>query len=166
MTTAAGPSDHKPVGRLAYCRLVLHGEHWMPIGVDTRLTTQHRVSADGPVVTAFLTALVKGDRLVGWPERQNKQPFSINNVLEDGTVEYLDETFTVGFYAMDKDKEAAQEGAIGINERLAERRIEELLRFMPQHVREAAFDRARLQILDKLHGKRAEGVLLGTHPIG
>ena len=146
--------------RFAYCRLVLRGEHWMPIGLNTKMSAAHRVSPDGPVVTAFVTALVDEDRIVGWPEKNNSRPFSIEKVLPDGSVEE-DASYRAmaAYVAEDTDNAMEMEGVIGIGGRLAMRKLDAELDIIPDHLRKSVFDRAAFQILDRLHGKKAAGVM-------
>jgi hypothetical protein len=148
--------------RFAYCRLLLRGGHWVPIGVDAPLKAEHRSKDGGPVVTAFLTAIVSGTRLLGWPEKQNSQPFTMQQVLPDGSVEEPDYSAVMAqVSAGDQDEEAKRAGAVGINQVLARRKLAAEAAGIPKELKDAAFDRAATQILDKLHGQRAQGVFLG-----
>lgn len=148
--------------RFAYCRLLLRGEHWVPIGLNAELKPEHRSKDQGPVVTAFLTAIVSGTRLLSWPERQNSQPFTVQQVLTDGCVEQPDySSVMAGVFAEDQDEQAKQLGAVGINQILARRRVAAEAANIPKELKDAAFQRAAVQILDKLHGERAPGVYLG-----
>lgn len=159
MNTDGKTPNAQPTRKLAYCRLLLREEHWVPIAIEKKLTAMDRMSPNGPVVTAFFTAVVEGTRFIGWPEKQNNRPFAINEVQQDGTVEFLDEAFMADFLAKDADDEAALNGVVGINQRIVERRSKKLLEIIPEHVQAAAFDRARIQILDKLHGQKPVGVM-------
>jgi hypothetical protein len=148
--------------RFAFCRLLLRGEHWVPIGLNTQLKAEHRSKDDGPVVTAFLTAIVSGTRLLSWPEKRNSQSFMIQQVLPDGSVEELDYTAVMTqVFAGDRDEQVKRAGAVGINEILARRKVAAEAAGIPKELKDAAFDRAATQILDKLHGQRAQGVFLG-----
>lgn len=148
--------------RFAYCRLLLRGEHWVPIGLNAELKPEHRSREGGPVVTAFLTAIVSGTRLLSWPERRNSQPFTVQRVMPDGSVEQPDySSVMAGVFAEDQDEQAKQLGAVGINQILARRRVAAEAADIPKELKDAAFQRAATQILDKLHGRRSPGVYLG-----
>ena len=80
----------------------------------------------------------------------------------DGTLAPLD--LTPAALALDAryfDASAAAAGAVGISSLLAERRIQgQKTGNLSAELREAAFERAEVQILDKLQGHPAVGVLL------
>jgi hypothetical protein len=59
------------------------------------------------------------------------------------------------------DAEANEAGAIGISSLIADHRIQEQnTGHLPSDLREAAFERATVQILDKLQGHYVVGVIL------
>jgi hypothetical protein len=63
--------------------------------------------------------------------------------------------------ALNFDAKAAEAGAVGISSLIAKRRIEEQQTGnLPLELRDAAFERAAVQILDKLQGHSVVGVLL------
>jgi hypothetical protein len=63
--------------------------------------------------------------------------------------------------ARNLDVKAAKAGVVGISSLIAERRIrEQNTGNLPSALREAAFDRAAVQILDKLQGHSVVGVVL------
>jgi hypothetical protein len=63
--------------------------------------------------------------------------------------------------AHEVDMEASQSGAIGIMSLIAQRRVQEQnAGGLAVELREAAFERAAIQILDKLQGHSVVGVLL------
>jgi hypothetical protein len=63
--------------------------------------------------------------------------------------------------AANADMNASKAGVVGISALIAERRIQEQhTGYLPPELREAAFERAAVQILDKLQGHSVVGVLL------
>jgi hypothetical protein len=63
--------------------------------------------------------------------------------------------------AHEADMEAKQSGAIGIASLIAQRRVQEQnAAGLAAELREAAFERATIQILDKLEGHSVVGVFL------
>jgi hypothetical protein len=66
--------------------------------------------------------------------------------------------------ADDADMKANRAGVVGISSLIAERRIlEHNTGRLTSELREAAFERATMQILDKLQGHPVVGVLLFDH---
>jgi hypothetical protein len=51
--------------RIAGCHL-LRGNRWMPISVNKALGAKDRCSPVGAVISAYLSAVVEGDTIVGW----------------------------------------------------------------------------------------------------
>ena len=142
--------------QLALCRLVLIRDHWIPISWDTMLTKEHRSSPNGPVISAELIANVKGEQIVGW-----KQPsFSFAEVGEDGSADVDLKEVAAVLGAGHSDAVAEASGAIGISQRLVERRRNEKVDQIPEQLRKAAFERAAWQIGDRLRGFKATGVTL------
>ena len=131
----------------------------MPVSVNRELGPNDRCSPDGAVISALLCAVVEGDAIVGWTENSG---FTVREVGEDGTLAPLDFRPTaLTFHARDYDAKAAAAGVVAISSLIAKRRIREhntgnLL----TSLREAAFERATIQILDKLQGHSVVGVLL------
>ena len=52
--------------RVADCHLLLRGTRWMPVSVNKKLGAIDRCSPNGAVISAYLSAVVEGDRIVGW----------------------------------------------------------------------------------------------------
>src|SRR5882757_7407307 len=80
----------------------------------------------------------------------------------DGTLAPLDLTAAgLALQADSADMKANSAGAVGISSLIADRRIQEQnTGHLPSKLREAAFERATVQILDKLQGHSVVGVLL------
>jgi hypothetical protein len=55
----------------------------MPISVNKTLGAEDRCSPAGAVISAFLSAVVEGDTIVGW---MKNSAFSVQEVLPDGTL--------------------------------------------------------------------------------
>ena len=145
--------------RIAVCHLLLRGNRWMPIGVNKALGAKDRSSPGGAVISAFLSAVVEGDTIVGW---LGNSAFSVQELLPDGTLAPLDLTPTrLALQAHDADMEAIKAGIVGVNSLIAERRVQEQKTGnLPSKLREAAFERATVQILDKIQGHPVVGVRL------
>jgi hypothetical protein len=145
--------------RIANCHLLLRGKRWMPISVNKKLGAKDRCSPDGAVVTAFLSAVVEGDAIVGWMKNSG---FIVREVQHDGTLTPLDLTpVPLALQADNADLVATRAGVVGISSLIAERRIQEQNSgHLPSELRQAAFERATVQILDKLQGHSVVGVLL------
>jgi hypothetical protein len=131
----------------------------MPVSVNRRLGPSDRCSPNGAVISAFLSAAIDGDTIVGWLQNS---AFKVREVRPDGSLSGLD--FRPAALAIDAllvDEEARQSGAIGIASLIAQRRIQEHnTGGLAVELREAAFERAAIQILDKLQGHPVVGVLL------
>src|SRR5713101_2979698 len=52
--------------RVASCHLLLRGNRWMPVSMNKKLGANDRCSPGGAVITAYLSAVVEGDTIVGW----------------------------------------------------------------------------------------------------
>jgi hypothetical protein len=145
--------------RVAVCHLLLRGNRWMPIGVNKALGGKDRCSPEGAVISAFLSAVVEGDTIVGW---LGNSAFSVQELLPDGTLAPLDLTPTrLALQAHDADMEAIKAGIVGVSSLIAERRVQEQKTGnLPSKLREAAFERATVQILDKIQGHPVVGVRL------
>jgi hypothetical protein len=145
--------------RIAFCHLLLRGNRWMPIGVKKALGAKDRCSPGGAVISAFLSAVVEGDTIVGW---LGNSAFSVQELLPDGTLAPLDLTPTrLALQAHDADMEANKAGIVGVSSLIAERRVQEQKTGnLPSKLREAAFERATVQILDKIQGHPVVGVRL------
>ena len=145
--------------RIAGCHLVLRGNRWMPISVNKTLGAKDRCSLGGAVISAYLSAVVEGDTIVGW---LRNSAFSVQEVLPNGTLAPLDLTpAKLALQAYDADMEASKAGIVGVNSLIAGRRIQEQnTGNLPSKLREAAFERAAVQILDKIQGHSAVGVRL------
>jgi hypothetical protein len=145
--------------RIAGCHLLLRGTRWMPLGVNRTLGVHDRCSPDGAVISAYLSAVVEGDTIIGWLENSG---FIVQEVQLDGTLAPLDITAAaLALQAGSADIEAAKAGVVGISLLIAGRRVKEQnTGHLPSTLREAAFERATVQILDKLQGHSVVGVLL------
>jgi hypothetical protein len=86
----------------------------------------------------------------------------VSEVGVDGTLAPLDLTaLALALEARNLDAKAAKAGVVGISSFIAERRIrEQNTGNLPSALREAAFERAAVQILDKLQGHSVVGVVL------
>ena len=80
----------------------------------------------------------------------------------DGSLAPLDLAPTaLASVAKNFDIKAAEAGVVGISSLIAKRRIEEQnTGNLPSELRETAFERATVQILDKLQGHSVVGVLI------
>ena len=118
-----------------------------------------RELSGGAVISAFLSAVVEGDTIVGW---LGNSAFSVQELLPDGTLAPLDLTPTrLALQAHDADMEAIKAGIVGVSSLIAERRVQEQKTGnLPSKLREAAFERATVQILDKIQGHPVVGVRL------
>jgi len=146
--------------RIAICHLLLRGTRWMPVSVNRKLGPSDCCTPGGAVISAVLCAVVKGDAVVGWTESSG---FMVREIGSDGTlIAPLD--LTPAALALDAryfDASAAAAGAVGISSLIAERRIQgQKTGNLSAGLREAAFERAEVQILDKLQGHSVVGVLL------
>lgn len=145
--------------RIAGCHLLLRGTRWMPVSLNRALGANDRSVPGGAVISAYLSAVVEGDTIVGWLKNS---AFSVRDVQPDGTLTPLDLTAAaLAVDAVSADTMATRTGAIGITSLIAERRIDEQnTGHLSAGLREAAFARAEVQILDKLQGHSVVGVLL------
>jgi hypothetical protein len=145
--------------RIAVCHLLLRGNRWIPVSVNKKLRPNDRCSPGGAVISATLSAVVEGDTIVGWLENS---AFTIQDVHEDGTLAAIDLAPTRRTVdAMFLDGKAAEAGVVGISSLIAKRRVQEHnTAKLPEELREAAFERATVQILDKLQDHSVVGVLL------
>jgi len=86
----------------------------------------------------------------------------VREVAVDGNLAPLDfKPTALALSARDLDTKAAEAGVVGISSLIAERRVQEQKTAnLPAELREAAFERATVQILDKLQGHPVVGVLL------
>lgn len=116
----------------------------MPIGVYKALGGKDRCSPEGAVISAFLSAVVEGDTIVGW---LGNSAFSVQELLPNGTLAPLDLTPTrLALQAHDADMEAIKAGIVGVSSLIAERRVQEQKTGnLPSRLREAAFERATVQ---------------------
>jgi hypothetical protein len=129
----------------------------MPVSVNKTLGANDRCSPNGAVISAFLCAVVEGDTIIGWLENS---AFTVREVQLNGTLAPLDLTpAALAVQADSADMKANSAGVIGITSRIAGRRIrEQNTGHLPSKLREAAFERATVQILDKLQGHSVVGV--------
>jgi len=150
-------TDH--ARRVVGCHLLLRGTRWMPVSVNKKLGAIDRCSPNGAVISAYLSAVVEGDKIVGW---LGNSAFSVRDVQVDGSLAPLD--FTVAALALeanDADTKAKRAGVVGVSTLIAQRRVmEQNTGRLPSELRESAFERATVQILDKLQGHSAVGVHL------
>jgi hypothetical protein len=145
--------------RIAGCHLLLRGNRWMPISVNKALGAKDRCSPGGAVISAYLSAIVEGDTIVGWT---TNSAFSVQEVLPHGKLAPLDLTpAKLALQADSADMKASKAGIVGISSLIAGRRIQEQnTGNLPSTLREAAFERARIQILDRIQGHSVVGVRL------
>ncbi len=145
--------------RIAGCHLLLRGKRWMPTGVNKILGANDRCSPGGAVISAYLFAGIEEDTIVGWMENS---AFSVQEVQPDGTLTPLDLTaVALALQAKSADMKASRAGIVGISSLIAGRRIQEQnTGKLPSKLREAAFERATVQILDKIQGHSVVGVRL------
>jgi hypothetical protein len=145
--------------RIAICHLLLRGTRWMPVSVNRKLGPNDRRAPGGAVVSAVLCAVVEGDAVVGWTESSG---FMVREIGADGTRAPLNPTpAALALNARYFDARAAAAGAVGVRSLVAERRIQgQKTGNLSAGLREAAFERAEVQILDKLQGHPVVGVLL------
>lgn len=131
----------------------------MPTGVNKILGANDRCSPGGAVISAYLFAVVEEDTIVGWMENS---AFSVQEVQPDGTLTPLDLTaVALALQAKSADMKASRAGIVGISSLIAGRRIQEQnTGKLPSKLREAAFERATVQILDKIQGHSVVGVRL------
>jgi hypothetical protein len=131
----------------------------MPVSVNRKLGANDRWSPNGAVISALLSGIIEDGAIVGW---MKNSAFTVQEVKPNGSLTALD--VTVAALAVDAkgaDAEASRLGAIGVTSLIAERRIQEHSPgHLPPELREAAFERAAIQILDKLQGHSVVGVLL------
>ena len=160
LTRAGGPVRMtNQTRRIAFCHLLLRGNRWMPVSVNRKLAPNDRCSPGGAVISATLCAVVEGDAIVGWTGNSG---FMVREVAVDGNLAPLDfKPTALALSARDLDTKAAEAGVVGISSLIAERRVQEQKTAnLPAELREAAFERATVQILDKLQGHPVVGVLL------
>jgi hypothetical protein len=131
----------------------------MPVSVNRQLGSKDRCNPNGAVISAFLSALIDGDTIVGW---LGTSAFSVQEVQADGSLSGLDfRPAALALQANAMDEKAKQSGAVGITSLIAARRIQEQnTGGLALELREAAFERAATQILDRLQGHSVAGVLL------
>ena len=134
----------------------------MPVSVNRTLGANDRCSPSGTVIAAFLSAVVEGDTIIGWMKTSG---FTVQEVQLDGTLAPLDLTAAaLALQADSADMKANKAGVVGISSLIADRRIQEQnTGHLPSKLREAAFERATVQILDKLQGHSVVGVLLSDY---
>jgi hypothetical protein len=146
--------------RVAFCHLLLRGNRWMPISVNKTISAKDCCSPDGAVITAFLSAVVEGDAIVGWMKNSG---FMVREVQHDGTLAPIDLTpAALALHdVINADSITASAGVVSISSLIAKRRIQEQnTGHLPSQLRQAAFERARVQILDRLQGHSVVGVFL------
>lgn len=131
----------------------------MPVSVNKKLGANDRCSPSGSVISAYLSAVVEGDKIVGWLENS---AFTVQEVQIDGSLAPLDFTAAALVLQADNaDMKANRAGVVGITTLIAQRRVQEQnTGRLPSELREAAFERATVQILDKLQGHPVVGVYL------
>jgi hypothetical protein len=129
----------------------------LPFGLDAKVSAGNRSSPNGAIIRALLMADIAGQQIVGW----RKPSFIVQEILPDGSVQGLDLRLAgAALGAAIEDTKARDAGVVGISERLVKRRREAEEQRVPEHLRQSAFDRAAVQILDRLHGRRTIGVTL------
>jgi hypothetical protein len=145
--------------RIAICHLLLRGTRWMPVSVNRKLGRNDRCAPGGAVISAVLCAVIEEDAVVGWTENSG---FMVREIGADDALAPLDlAPAALALNARYFDASAAAAGAVGISSLIAERRThEQKTGNLSARLREAAFVRAEVQILDKLQGHSVVGVLL------
>ena len=131
----------------------------MPVGVNRTLGPNDRCAPGGAVISALLCAVVERGAVVGWTESSG---FMVRELGVDGTLAPLDlRPAALASEAQTLDARAAAAGVVGISSLIAERRIQgQKTGNLSAELRESAFARAEVQILDKLQGHSVVGVLL------
>ena len=82
----------------------------MPISVNRSLGARDRCSPDGEVISAYLSAVVEGDTIIGWLENSG---FTVQEVQLDGTLTPLDiGAVALALQAGSADTKAARAGAL------------------------------------------------------
>ena len=95
----------------------------MPISMNKALGAKDRCSPGGAVISAYLSAVVEGDTIVGWTKNS---AFSVQEVLPDGKLAPLDLTpAKLALQADSADMKASKAGIVGISSLIAGRRIQE-----------------------------------------
>jgi hypothetical protein len=137
----------------------LRGNRWMPVSVNRQFGESDRCNPNGAVISAFLSAAIDGDTIVGWLE---SSAFSVRELQPDGSLSGLDfSAAALALHATEADMKAKRSGAVGVTSLIAARRIQEQnAGGLALELREAGFERAAIQILDKLQGHSVIGVLL------
>jgi hypothetical protein len=103
--------------RIAGCHLLLRGNRWMPISVNRALGAKDRCSPGGAVISAYLSALVEGDTIIGWIKNS---AFSVQEVLPDGKLPSLDLTpAKLALQGDSADMKAGKAGVVGISSLIA-----------------------------------------------
>jgi len=131
----------------------------MPVSLNRKLGANDRCSPNGAVISAFLSAIIEEDTIIGW---MKNSAFTVQEVQSDGSLTALDlVAATLAMHADETDTKANRSGAIGITSLIAERRVQEQnTGHLASALREAAFERASIQILDRLQGHSVVGVQL------
>jgi hypothetical protein len=84
----------------------------MPVSVNRKLGANDRCNPNGAVISAFLSASIDGDTIIGWLE---SSAFSVREVQTDGSLSELDfRAAALAMHADGVDMEAKRLGAIGI----------------------------------------------------
>lgn len=142
--------------QLAICQLVLVDGHWMPLALNTRTTSKHRSSPTGPVITAQFIADVEGRRIVNW----RAPSFGVYDVNKDGSLDFDLGELAALLDLQHSDKPPQEAKVIVMDRFLSERRRNEKQGAISERLRTAAYDRAVVQINDRLHGVKTVGVTL------
>jgi hypothetical protein len=98
--------------------------------------------------------MVEGNRIVNWHSPQ----FGIHAVKPDGSLEYDLVGAIAGLEAYNTDAQAKSLGVVGINRAIRDRVRKNPADQISPELQRAAFERATIQILDRLHGVKAAGV--------
>lgn len=147
---------------IAGCSFFLQDGEWKPCRIDAKLTDRHRSTADGPIITAQVTAAVDGPHVMAW----SKPTYLRRSVREDGTIEPLDLTRVAEVLdAGARDAEASQTGAIGINQKLLDRKPDPQGWTPTPELHDKLFQVARTLIEQKIRGRRVPGVWLHSEHV-
>ena len=142
--------------QIALCRLIEQNNHWLPIGWTTELNASHRSTPEGPILHAQIYADVSGGEIVGW----RRACFSAYDVKTDGSIDYHLKDVPLILGADKNDKAAVEAGAIGISRKILKQRQEREQSRISNEQRAAAYERAIIQIKDRLAGQKVKGVTL------
>jgi hypothetical protein len=151
------PNSNASSRTVAYCRLFLKENRWMPLSPYAELSAKHRRTDDGTIITFDVTAIVGDDEVLQW----GRESFTQQQMGEDGRVEPLDLAEGVELLEAGRlDARAKQSGATGINARLMARKVRPQQWEPTPELKQQAYDRAAIGILERTSGGKPTGVTL------